>query len=297
MSTWAFTKMHGLGNDYITIDGIERSVDFDPAVAARQLSRRGFSIGADGLVLILPGEAGGDFRMRIFNADGSEARMCGNASRCVGKYLYERGRTNKTLIRLETNSGVKELRLHLAGDESRVAQVGVDMGEPVFSLARVPADLPGEEWIEKEVKYSGFSERATVLSMGNPHVVFRTDAMLSELELSEYGQAMVACGYFPEGVNTEVLQVHDRQTLAMRVWERGSGETLACGSGACAAVVAAIRNGWVERGVPVAVRLRGGDLCICWQYDGRVIMVGDAAFSYEGTVEIDTISLAQERNL
>lgn len=275
----SFTKMHGIGNDYIYINCLENELE-NPEEFSKWVSNEHFGIGADGLVLICPSQTA-DFKMRIFNADGSEAKMCGNASRCVGKYVYEKGLTNKTSIRLETLSGIKILNLTLSGD--RVTDVTVDMGKAVLKPREIPINADGEHYIAQEIEVGGKSYQVTCVSMGNPHaVVFVPDT--KSLDLEKIGPLFEHHPLFPDRVNTEFIQLIDGHTLKMRVWERGSGETWACGTGACASVVAAVLNGFCGHDEEVLVHLRGGDLKITYQKDGTVIKKGSATFICDGTL-------------
>ena len=281
-----FTKMQGIGNDYIYVDCTRETVR-DPSALARRLSDRHFGIGGDGLVLILPGTEG-DFRMRMFNADGSEAEMCGNASRCVGKYVYERGLWDRKEIRLETGGGIRTLRLHTS--EGKVTSVQVDMGAPRFRPVEIPA-LPGAAgWPEEteEIRSLPLTIRdrvfpVTCVSMGNPHcVVFQKE--VDHWPIESWGPCFEHSPVFPERVNTEFANVLDREHIRMRVWERGSGETLACGTGACATLAAAVLNGLTER--RAALLLNGGELEIEWNEEtGHILMTGPAEFVFDGETE------------
>lgn len=283
MAKLAFTKMHGIGNDYIYVDCTQQDFPYDPAAVSRALSPRHFAVGADGLVLILPSHSA-DFKMRIFNADGSEASMCGNASRCVAKYVRERSLTDKKEIRLETLSGVKTLRIHPdAVQEGIVAGVTVDVGVPNFATADLPARVGGEDWIDRELDFGGYARRATLVTIGNPHAVMFFDEDIEGLDLPTIGPAVERSAIFPERINAEFARVLSRKKIAMRVWERGSGETMACGTGACAVAVAAAQCGYCDR--EVRVHLPGGDLQIAWNDDGHVYMTGPAAFVCDGTVD------------
>lgn len=271
-----FTKMQGAGNDYIYINGIIESIK-DYSEAARLLSDRHYGIGSDGLVLILSSECA-DFRMRMFNSDGSESEMCGNASRCVAKYVYEKGLTNKTEVSLETGAGVKFLKLHV--EEGEVKRVTVDMGEPVFECADIPVIFSERRMIAQPIFIDDKGWEVTCISMGNPHAVVFTDE-IDSLDLTHTGPLFEHFSIFPKRINSEFIQIIDKENLKMRVWERGAGETLACGTGACAAAVASCLNGFTNR--KVRVRLRGGDLDISWdQQTNHVFMTGDAKITFEG---------------
>ena len=270
-----FTKMHGIGNDYIYINGFETTVD-DPACLSVRMSDRHFGVGGDGIVLILPSQVA-DVRMRMFNADGSEGKMCGNAIRCVGKYAYERGLCKKDIIRVETASGIKTL--HLTVEAGLVKLVRVDMEAPILETRRIPVAFDGSN-IDIPLRTEFSDQPVTCVSMGNPHAVLFTEGV-DGLDLSRIGPMYERNPLFPEGVNTEFVEVIDDKNLKMRVWERGSGETLACGTGACATVVAAVLKGYAKRGEDVTVHLRGGDLLVRWD-DQTVWMTGSATFVFDG---------------
>lgn len=274
----AFTKMQGAGNDYIYIDGFLQPID-NPSELAIKLSNRNFGIGSDGVVLILPSEIC-DFKMRMFNSDGSEAEMCGNASRCVGKYVYDNGLTTKTDITLETKSGVKYIRLH-EGDNLR-RKVTVDMGEPILDPAMIPVNIDEHPVLNHTINIDNKEWKITCVSMGNPHVVVFTNN-ISELDLKTLGPKFETNPIFPKKTNTEFIEIIDRSNLNMRVWERGAGETLACGTGACAAAVAAVLNNYCDR--KITIQLLGGNLDILWdEKDNRVYMTGEAVTVFEGIV-------------
>lgn len=278
-----FTKMHGAGNDYIYVDAQKYDVP-DPSAAAIAWSNRHTGIGSDGLVLIGKpyGGVDADFSMRIFNADGSEAKMCGNASRCIGKYLYERRLTDKTTIRLQTLSGVKILKLHLVGNETpetKVESVTVDMLAPSF---RVPEQY--DETVGGVLTVGLRTFHGTFVSMGNPHFVCFVDD-IDTLDVARYGSAMEYATAFPERCNIEFAELKADGTIRTRVWERGSGITMACGTGACATAVAAAVTGRASRRSIIA--MDGGTLHIEWnEADGHVYMTGPAAFVFDGEIEI-----------
>lgn len=277
-----FSKMHGIGNDYIYINCFQETVT-DPEKLSIFMSNVRFGVGSDGLVLILPSEVA-DFRMRIFNADGSEAMMCGNATRCVGKYVYEHGMTDKTEVSLETNSGIKYLTLYVDEATNKVDAVKVDMGKAILKPAEIPVADDGDRFIAKPVVVDGVSYDMTCVSMGNPHaVVFLPE--IDSLDLEKMGPSFEHHPLFPNRVNTEFIRVIDDHTLQMRVWERGSGETFACGTGACAAAVASVLNGYCKREQEILIHLRGGDLRIIYHYDESVTMIGPATFIFEGKME------------
>lgn len=277
-----FSKMHGIGNDYIYINCFQETVT-DPEKLSIFMSNVRFGVGSDGLVLILPSEIA-DFRMRIFNADGSEAMMCGNATRCVGKYVYEHGMTDKTEVSLETNSGIKYLTLYVNEATDKVDAVKVDMGKAILKPAEIPVADDGDRFIAKPVVVDGVSYDMTCVSMGNPHaVVFLPE--IDSLDLEKIGPSFEHHPLFPNRVNTEFIRVIDDHTLQMRVWERGSGETFACGTGACAAAVASVLNGYCKREQEILIHLRGGDLRIIYHNDESVTMIGPATFIFEGKME------------
>ena len=277
-----FSKMHGIGNDYIYINCFQETVT-DPEKLSIFMSNVRFGVGSDGLVLILPSEVA-DFRMRIFNADGSEAMMCGNATRCVGKYVYEHGMTDKTEVSLETNSGIKYLTLYVSEATNKVGAVKVDMGKAILKPAEIPVADDGDRFIAKPVVVDGVSYDMTCVSMGNPHaVVFLPE--IDSLDLEKIGPSFEHHPLFPNRVNTEFIRVIDDHTLQMRVWERGSGETFACGTGACAAAVASVLNGYCKREQEILIHLRGGDLRIIYHNDESVTMIGPATFIFEGKME------------
>lgn len=276
-----FTKMQGAGNDYIYVDCFKESVP-DPEAVSIRISDRHFGIGGDGLVLIMPSDKA-DFRMRMFNADGSEGMMCGNASRCIGKYVYDNGLTDKTEITLETKSGIKKLRLY--PENGVVKTVEVDMGEAVLVPKNIPMDAQGDSFINKPICVNGKDVDITAVSMGNPHAVVFTSGV-DGLDLEKIGPSFENNPVFPQRVNTEFCEVIDGNTIKMRVWERGSGETWACGTGACASAVAAVLNGYCSRDEEITLKLRGGDLKITYCSDGHVIMRGAAETVFTGEINI-----------
>lgn len=276
-----FSKMHGIGNDYIYINCFQEKVS-DPEKLSVFLSDVRFGVGSDGLVLILPSDKA-DFRMRIFNADGSEAMMCGNATRCIGKYVYDMGMTTKKEISLETNSGIKYLTLY-PGADGKIESVKVDMGKAILVPKEIPVDSPLDRFIAQPVTVDGTEYAMTCVSMGNPHaVVFLPE--IDSLDLEKIGPSFEHHPLFPDRVNTEFVRVIDAHTLQMRVWERGSGETFACGTGTCATVVAAVLNGYCKKEEEILVHLRGGDLRIIYHEDDTVTMIGPATYVFEGKME------------
>lgn len=270
-----FTKMHGAGNDYIYIDGSKYNID-NPGSFAKEISDRHFGIGSDGLVLILPSEIC-DFKMRMFNSDGSEAEMCGNASRCVGKYVYDKRLTDKNEITLETNAGIKRLSLFVS--DGYVSSVKVDMGEPVLYGRLIPVSSDAEKVISVPLDVNGKEINVTCVSMGNPHAVVFCDNITDE-DVLVTGKMIETHPFFPKRTNVEFCRIDDRDNITMRVWERGAGETLACGTGACASLVAAVLNGLTER--EATVHLLGGDLKIKWDEDNHIYMTGPAVTVFEG---------------
>lgn len=279
-----FTKMHGIGNDYIYVNCFEEKVD-NPEKVSIYVSDRRKGIGSDGLVMIMPSDKA-DFRMRIFNADGSEAMMCGNATRCIGKYVYDKGLTDKTEITLETNSGIKYLTLF--PENGKVEFVEVDMGKAILTPKDIPVNSDKERFISEPVEVDGKEYKITCVSMGNPHAIVYMDD-IKDLELEKIGPSFENHKLFTDRINTEFIEVIDSHTLNMRVWERGSGETFACGTGACASVVASVLNGYCNHDEEVTVHLRGGDLKITWNSDGTVIMKGPAALICDGDVDVSHI--------
>lgn len=274
-----FTKMHGLGNDYIYVNCLKESVS-DPSGLAVKLSDRHFGIGADGLILIKPSESA-DFEMDMYNADGSRGMMCGNGIRCVAKYVYDKGLTDKTSISIDTQAGVKYLDLTV--ENGKAVLIRVNMGEPSFLAEQVPVIADTKEVIAAPLTVGGEKYQITCVSMGNPHCVTFIKEDVRELDLKEIGPLFERHKSFPDRINTEFVNVIDRKTLRMRVWERGSGETLACGTGACAAAVAAICNRLAEE--EVTVQLLGGDLQIHWDKKADIVyMTGPAEIVFDGEI-------------
>lgn len=275
-----FTKMHGTGNDYIYVNGFKERIE-DPTAFAIKYSDRHKGIGSDGLVMIMPSETC-DFRMQMLNADGSEAEMCGNASRCIGKYVYDKGLTSKKSLTLETLAGIKKLELFL-GKDNLVESVTVDMGEPILESKLIPTTLEPSPVINETITFGHNIEYAiTCVSMGNPHAVIFTKGVKT-LDLPKIGPVIENAPIFPRRTNTEFVEVLSNDRVRMRVWERGSGETMACGTGACAAVVAAIMNGLCAR--KTTVELLGGELVIEWKKeDNHVYLTGGATTVFEGVI-------------
>lgn len=278
-----FTKMNGIGNDYIYINGFVEHVE-DPNALSVKLSDRHFSVGSDGVIIIMPSEVA-DFKMRMFNADGSEGKMCGNGSRCVAKYCYEKGLTDKTEFTLETLGGIKTLKLNLDGS-GKVESVTVDMGKANFKANEIPVVWDSEEVVDQPLSLPCGEYKITCVSMGNPHCVTFIENSPKELDLEKIGVQFEHNTIFPERVNTEFIRVIDSKTLEMRVWERGSGETLACGTGACASVAAAVKTGICKAGDEITVKLLGGDLKITCAEDYSISMRGPAEISFEGEITL-----------
>jgi diaminopimelate epimerase len=271
-----FTKMHGLGNDYVYVDTFEQPVP-DPAAMAIAVSRPHFGVGADGLVLIGPSTEA-DYAMRMFNADGSEGEMCGNAVRCIGKYVHDRGLTAKTRVTLATRGGIKTLELQLQGGS--VEQVTVDLGEPALSPASLPVTLAGAQVLNHPLSIDGQTHHISCVSMGNPHAVIFVDDPQA-VDVHGIGRQIEHHPLFPKRTNVEFVRVRRRDLLEMRVWERGSGETLACGTGAAASLVAAVLNGLADRSA--VVKLTGGELHVHWDArDNHVYQTGPATFVFDG---------------
>lgn len=275
-----FYKMQGIGNDYVYVNCFENNVE-DPSALAKRVSDRHFGIGSDGLILVMPSKEA-DVRMRMFNADGGEGKMCGNGIRCVGKLVYETGICRSETLTVETMSGIKTLRLYLK--DGHVGSVMVDMGGPLLEVEKIPVIYGERRMVDAPVTIGGEQYRITAVSMGNPHAVVFTQG-IDGLDLEKIGPLFEHNQIFPESVNTEFVEVADPHHLRMRVWERGSGETMACGTGACATVVAACLNGHCPRGDEIVVSLRGGDLGIRWDND-HVWMKGPAEFVFEGDIEV-----------
>lgn len=280
-----FTKMHGIGNDYVYVNCFQEQIA-DPSELAKKVSDRHFGIGSDGLILICPSEIA-DFKMDMYNADGSQGAMCGNGIRCVAKYVYDYGLTDQTVIRVETKSGIKELKLTVA--DGKVSEVCVDMGSPILRADQIPVKAEevgadcADQLIDRTMVVEGKAYQMTAVSMGNPHCIVQVEDPAA-LEIEKIGPCFEQHPAFPDRVNTEFIRVLDRKTVQMRVWERGSGETLACGTGACAVAVACILNGWTES--DVTVRLLGGDLKIRWdQEKNTVFMTGPATTVFDGEID------------
>lgn len=272
-----FTKMHGAGNDYVYVDCFSERPPADIAATAIAISDRHTGVGGDGLVLICPSESA-DARMRMFNADGSESEMCGNAIRCVAKYVHDHGLVKKPELKIETGRGILTMQL-ATGSDGKVDRVTVNMGAPILEAARIPTTLPGNPPLNAELEVAGKTIHVNCVSMGNPHCVTFVDEVNDDWVL-RVGPQIENHPAFPRRVNAEFIQVISPDEFIMRVWERGSGETLACGTGACASAVAAVLTGRTNR--TVTAHLRGGDLRLEWSSDGDVFMTGPAAEVFSG---------------
>lgn len=276
-----FTKMHGIGNDYVYVNCFREEVK-NPSEVAKYVSDRHFGVGSDGLILIKPSDVA-DFKMDMYNADGSQGEMCGNGIRCVAKYVYDYGLTEKEKISVETLAGIKHLELTI--ENGKVALVRVNMGSPELVPERIPVAAEGERAINVPLEVKGKLYQMNCVSMGNPHCVIFMEEDVRNLNLEAIGPDFENHERFPKRINTEFVNVLDNQTLRMRVWERGSGETLACGTGACATAVAAMLNGHVQK--EVTVHLLGGDLKIQWDGgDAPVYMTGSATTVFDGIIEL-----------
>ena len=276
-----FTKMHGCGNDYVYVDCTNEMIE-NPSEVSKYVSDRHFGIGSDGLILICSSETA-DFRMAMYNADGSEGAMCGNGIRCVAKYVYDKGLTDKKNISIETKSGIKELELTV--EDGKVSLVKVNMGAPILKAKDIPVDVDTEKCIDSDINVDGKDYKITCVSMGNPHAVTFIDEDVKTFPIEKIGPKVENHPMFPDRVNTEFVQVLNRHEVNMRVWERGSGETLACGTGTCATVVACVLNGLTDD--EVTVHLLGGDLFIKYDRENDTVwMTGPAVIAFEGTIEL-----------
>lgn len=276
-----FTKMHGCGNDYVYVDCTNEMIE-NPSEVSKYVSDRHFGIGSDGLILICSSETA-DFRMAMYNADGSEGAMCGNGIRCVAKYVYDKGFTDKKNISIETKSGIKELELTV--EDGKVSLVKVNMGAPILKAKDIPVYVDTEKCIDSDINVDGKDYKITCVSMGNPHAVTFIDEDVKTFPIEKIGPKFENHPMFPDRVNTEFVQVLNRHEVNMRVWERGSGETLACGTGTCATVVACVLNGLTDD--EVTVHLLGGDLFIKYDRENDTVwMTGPAVIAFEGTIEL-----------
>lgn len=279
-----FIKMHGAGNDYIYVDGMKYQIP-DESAAAKKLSDRHFSIGGDGLIIIKKGTKA-DYEMVMYNADGSRGAMCGNGIRCVAKYLFDEGYTNNEKeFTIESMGAIKHIKVNVI--DGKAVSARVDMGKPILKASDIPVNFNGEKCVNQPVTFADREFNMTCVSMGNPHTVIFIDEHPSEFDLNKYGSiAEQDTSLFPDRVNAEFAKIIDRNNIEMRVYERGAGETLACGTGACATAVSAILNGYCDN--KVTVHLLGGDLLIEWSgnENDSVIMTGPAEYAFTGTVEI-----------
>lgn len=278
-----FTKMHGLGNDYVYIDAINQKIENESSLA-KFVSNRHFGIGSDGLILICKSEIA-DFKMRMFNSDGSEAEMCGNGIRCVGKFVYDKGLTNKITVKIETLAGIKTLILNTK--DGKVETARVDMGEPILEAEKIPVISTEKTVKNLELEAENKKFKFTCVSMGNPHAITIVENT-KEFDVEKYGKVLEIDKAFPKKANIEFAQIVDRQNINMRVWERGAGETLACGTGACATAVACNLNGLTDR--KVNIELLGGTLNIEWnETDNHVYMTGPAVTVFDGELYEEAI--------
>ena len=278
-----FTKMHGLGNDYVYIDAINQKIENESSLA-KFVSNRHFGIGSDGLILICKSEVA-DFKMRMFNSDGSEAEMCGNGIRCVGKFVYDKGLTNKTTVKIETLAGIKTLILNIK--EGKVETARVDMGEPILEAEKIPVISTENPVKNLELEAENKKFKFTCVSMGNPHAITIVENT-KEFDVEKYGKVLEVDKAFPKKANIEFVQIVDKENIKMRVWERGAGETLACGTGACATAVACNLNGLTGR--KVNIELLGGTLNIEWnENDNHVYMTGPAVTVFDGELYEEAI--------
>lgn len=277
-----FTKMQGIGNDYVYVDCFQETVN-NPSAVAKFVSDRHFGIGSDGLILVKPSDVA-DCEMDMYNLDGSQGAMCGNGIRCVAKFAYDKGIVNKKNISVATKSGIKYLDLTVKN--GKVSSVKVNMGSPILNAKTIPVVSPREQVINEPLDVNGETYHITAVSMGNPHAIVYMDDV-DGLDIAKIGPLFENHINFPDRINTEFVKVIDRHTLQMRVWERGSGETLACGTGACAVAVASTLNGLVDEDVPITVKLLGGDLEILWnRQENLVYMTGPATTVFEGEIDL-----------
>ncbi|MBQ0001764.1 MAG: diaminopimelate epimerase [Clostridiales bacterium] len=280
-----FTKMHGIGNDYVYVNCFKETVN-NPCEVAKYVSDRHFGIGSDGLILIKPSSIA-DVEMDMYNLDGSQGAMCGNGIRCVAKYSYDYGLVDKTSISVATKSGIKYLDLTV--ENGKVSMVKVNMGAPILKGLEIPTTADAETVIAQPLEVNGKTYEITAVSMGNPHCITYVDEV-ADLDLPKIGPDFEFHPFFPNRINTEFVKVIDRHTLQMRVWERGSGETMACGTGACAVTVASILNNKVDGDAPVTVKLLGGDLSIFWDRTANLVyMTGPATTVFDGEIDVTEI--------
>lgn len=277
-----FTKMHGCGNDYIYVDCTKEPLK-NPEKISSIISHRNYGIGSDGLILIYPSEVA-DFKMIMFNADGSEGAMCGNGIRCVAKYVYDNMLTSKTNLIIETKSGIRRIRIITQNGVSKIIEV--NMGFAVFEASAIPVITDSKSFINQEISVHNIIYKCTAVSVGNPHLVIFTDS-LREIDLGKIGPVFEKNPIFPNNINTEFVKIISPRLLEMRVWERGSGETLACGTGACASVAAAVKLGMCKHGDEITVKLLGGELKIVYRQDNSILMRGTAHFIFDGEIDVN----------
>ena len=281
MAKLKFTKMHGTGNDYVYVNLFEETLE-NPGEVSVKISDRHFGIGSDGLICIAPSQVA-DCRMIMFNADGSEGAMCGNGIRCVAKYVYDHGIVKKDKMSVETKSGIKQLELTI--EDGKAVFVKVNMGQAVLKPSLIPVKAEGEDFIARKIEVAGKEYVVTCVSMGNPHCVVFTEG-IDEMDMEKIGPLFENHPLFPDRINTEFVEVIDRRRLKMRVWERGSGETISCGTGTCATTVAAVLNGYCDRGKEIEVEIRGGVLYDTYLENGEVLMKGPATEVFQGEMEL-----------
>ena len=275
-----FTKMHGLGNDYVYMDAINQKIE-NRSELAKKVSNRHFGIGSDGLILICKSDVA-DFRMQMFNSDGTEAEMCGNGIRCVGKFVYDKGLTDKEEVTIETLAGIKKLKFTIK--DGKIEKVRVNMGKPILEAKRIPVESNLNPVKDLKIKAEDREFNFTCVSMGNPHAITFIKDNLKDFDVAKYGKKIEIDTVFPNKTNVEFINIVDKNNIKMRVWERGAGETLACGTGACASVVASYINGYTSRNV--CVELLGGKLEIEWnEKDNNIYMTGSATTVFEGEIE------------
>lgn len=280
MSIMKFTKMHGAGNDYIYVNGFEETIR-NRNEFSKKVSDRHFGIGSDGLIVVDPSEVA-DCKMDMYNADGSQGKMCGNGVRCVAKFVYDNGIVKKDDIAIETLSGIKYIKVTV--ENGKVTAARVNMGKPILKAAEIPTKFEGDSVISQKLSIGEKSYAVTCVSMGNPHCILYVDN-IQKLDLEKIGPDFENHEMFPDRINTEFIHIISETEFDMRVWERGSGETLACGTGACAAAVASVLNGYCKRNTDIKVNLLGGTLTINWTDDGDVYMTGPAATVCTGEIE------------
>lgn len=278
-----FSKMHGTGNDYIYVNGFTQKLE-NPVKTARELSDRHFAVGSDGLIIVAPSEVA-DVRMIMYNSDGSEGKMCGNGIRCVAKYAYDNGLTDKKVMKIETASGIKTIEVTV-NDENKVEYAKVDMGKAILKPKDIPMLAEGDSFIAQEIEVRGVKYTATAVSMGNPHLVIFMKG-IDDLDLDKIGPYFENHEFFPEKVNTEFVEIIDEHNYNMRVYERGTGETMSCGTGTCAVTVAAVLNGYAKHGEELNIHIKGGTLKDTYYEDGTVIMKGMATHVFDGEIEIE----------